>query len=55
MTKQQSSGGNKQSTEDEAKKTPGPQQAKSGKEAASHSKAGSIKGAGGGAKQERKH
>jgi hypothetical protein len=56
MTKQQSNSGNKQSTtEDSAKKSPEADKAKAGKDAASHTKAGSGKGAGGGAKQARKH
>lgn len=47
---------NKQSaTEAEATSTPSNKKAKSGKEAASHTKAGSNEGAGGGKKQARKH
>ncbi|WP_165497534.1 hypothetical protein [Pseudoduganella albidiflava] len=47
---------NKQSaTEAEATSTPSNKKAKSGKEAASHTKAGGNEGAGGGKKQARKH
>lgn len=56
MSKQKSNNGNKQSaTEDNARKAPAAGQSKAGKDAASHAKAGSGKGAGGGAKQARKH
>lgn len=56
MTKQQSSTGNKQSaTEDNSKKSLAADKPKSGKDAGNHTKAGSDKGAGGGAKQARKH
>jgi hypothetical protein len=56
MTKQQSSTGNKQSaTDNDSKKSTTAEQPKSGKQAESHTKAGSDKGAGGGAKQARKH
>jgi hypothetical protein len=47
---------NKQSaTEADAKATPSAKKAKQGKDAASHTKAGSTEGAGGGKKQERHH
>jgi hypothetical protein len=47
---------NKQSaTEAEAASTPSNKKAKCGKEAASHTKAGSNEGAGGGKKQQRNH
>jgi hypothetical protein len=56
MTQSKSSGSqNKQSaTEADAKSTPSPK-AKQGKDAASHTKAGSTEGAGGGKKQARHH
>ena len=47
---------NKQSaTEAEVESSASPKKAKQGKEAASHTKAGSKEGAGGGKKQARKH
>jgi hypothetical protein len=47
---------NKQSaTEAEMESSASPKKAKQGKEAASHTKAGSKEGAGGGKKQARKH
>lgn len=56
MTKQKSAPGNKQSSTASGSSQPAaPEKAKAGKDAASHTKAGSTKGAGGGAKQTRKH
>ena len=55
MGKQQSTSGNKQSAADRDQRSPKSKPANSGKGAASHTKAGRSEGAGGGAKQARKH
>jgi hypothetical protein len=56
MAKQQSGGSNKQATQGgESKQSSDAGKSKSGKEAESHTKADTGKGAGGGAKQGRKH
>lgn len=56
MTKQQSGGSSKQSpTESGSKQSAETPKAKAGKEAESHTRAETGKGAGGGAKQGRKH
>jgi len=55
MSKYQTSNGNRQSAgQERGARTPAPD-TKTGKNAASHTKAGHNKGAGGGAKQQRKH
>jgi len=56
MAKQQSTPANQQSSSGSgAKQSDDKEKPKSGKDAASHTKAGSDKGAGGGKKQDRKH
>lgn len=56
MSKQKAGSGNKQSSAAAgSRQSAQKEQPKEGKEAASHTKAGSNKGAGGGAKQARKH
>jgi hypothetical protein len=56
MAKQQTGGSSKQSsTESGSKQSADTPKAKAGKDAQSHTKADSGKGAGGGAKQARKH
>ena len=56
MTKQKQSGsGNKQSAEQPGNSSGSPAKAKAGKDAASHTKADTGKGAGGGKKQARQH
>jgi hypothetical protein len=56
MTKKQTGTSNKQSAaESGSKQAADSRKAKSGKDAESHTKAGTDKGAGGGAKQGRKH
>ena len=56
MSKQKSTENNKQgSAGGESRQSAAAPAAKSGKDAASHTKADTGKGAGGGAKQERKH
>jgi hypothetical protein len=56
MNKQKSSGSNRQSSPESAlKQSDEKSKARSGKDAESHTKASSGKGAGGGAKQKRNH
>ena len=56
MSKQKTENSNKQSATESGSRQAAPaEKAKQGKDAASHSKAGSDKGAGGGKKQARKH
>ncbi|WP_157201636.1 hypothetical protein [Massilia sp. Root418] len=56
MAKQKSGSGSKQSSAGSGSKQSAVQEEpKAGKDAASHTKAGSDKGKGGGAKQQRKH
>lgn len=56
MVKQKAGSGSKQTSAGAgSKQSAAQEQPKSGKEAASHTKAGSSKGAGGGVKQARKH